>query len=117
MAKENIETLRVTRFKSMKAALLEIRPFVMTPRLLEVGDPIDALGGLRPRELLANWLICAAYNDAAKSEDLCFTTDPKGGDEGHDLGRLDQLERESHPISALVAYLFLSFEETATPKK
>jgi hypothetical protein len=32
------------------------------------------------REILANWLICAAYNSDKKADRLFFTTDPIGGD-------------------------------------
>jgi hypothetical protein len=39
------------------------------------------LGGLRPRELLTNWLVCVAFNDECESpERLTFTSDPTGGD-------------------------------------
>jgi hypothetical protein len=76
----------VVRFKSMKVGLEEIEKFVRDPRHLEVGRPIDAFGKLLPRELLGNWLVCAAFNDAAGCEVLCFTSDPDRGDGDPDKG-------------------------------
>jgi hypothetical protein len=43
------------------------------------GNPIPELGGMRPREALANWLLCAALNKASGAS-LMFTSDPTGGD-------------------------------------
>jgi hypothetical protein len=69
------------RFKNLKVALKEIEQFVRDPRHLQTGKPVKQFGNLRPRELLTNWLVCVAFNDACESPDrLTFTTDPTGGD-------------------------------------
>jgi hypothetical protein len=71
----------IVRFKSLRVALNEIAKFVRDPRHLQTGKPVKKFGGLRPRELLANWLVCAAFNEECGSPDrLTFTTDPTGGD-------------------------------------
>jgi hypothetical protein len=70
-----------TRFKSLKVALKEIEQFIRTPGHLQTGKPLKQFGGLRPRELVANWLLCAAFNFACASPDrLTFSSDPTGGD-------------------------------------
>ncbi len=70
----------VRRIKSMRAALSELQRFVQSAGLLERGRPIQNFGGLRPRELVANWLVCAVVNFERGQEDLRFTTDPTGND-------------------------------------
>ena len=70
----------VRRFKSMAVALPELRQIIHSPALLENGRPIENFGGLRPRELVGNWLICAVVNAERGSEDLYFTTDPTTND-------------------------------------
>jgi hypothetical protein len=69
----------VTRFKSMDVALKEIERFVKDAAHLESGRPFDKFGGMRPRELLANWLLCATIQAIDKRE-LVFYSDPIGGD-------------------------------------
>ena len=49
----------VTRFKSLPVALKEIESMVRDPRHLQTGKPIEKFGGMRPREILGNWLLCA----------------------------------------------------------
>lgn len=69
------------RFKSLRVALNEIEKFVRDPRHLQTGKAIKQFGDLRPRELLANWLVCVTFNKECGSPDrLTFTTDPTGGD-------------------------------------
>ena len=71
----------VRRFKSLTVALKELEPFIRDGKHLETGKPFKRFGGLRSRELLANWLLCAVFNfDCAAPERLTFTTDPLGGD-------------------------------------
>jgi hypothetical protein len=69
------------RFKNLKVALKEIEQFVRDPQHLQTGRPVKQFGDLRPRELLTNWLVCAAFNDECGSPDrLTFTSDPLDGD-------------------------------------
>ncbi len=70
----------IVQFKSLAIALKELEQFVRQPRQLQVGKPLKKFGGLRPRELLANWLMCAVVNFAHGKDDLTFTSDPLGGD-------------------------------------
>jgi hypothetical protein len=69
----------VTQFKSLAAALKEIEPFVRNGQHLQTGKPFEKFGGMRSREILANWLVCVATN-AATEDKLTFCSDPIGGD-------------------------------------
>jgi hypothetical protein len=70
------------RFKSLAIALKEIEPFVRNGTHLQTGKPFANLNDMRSREILANWLICAAFNAETQPERLTFvsTADPIGGD-------------------------------------
>jgi hypothetical protein len=63
----------------MKLALKELEPFVKSGRLLQTGRPLKQFGGMLPREVLANWLLCATVN-AVEGRQLTFSSDPIGGD-------------------------------------
>jgi len=69
----------VRRFKSLKVALKELEPFVRNGKHLQSGRPFKRFGGMRSREVLANWLLCAVCN-AGGAERFTFTSDPVGGD-------------------------------------
>ncbi len=70
----------VKSFKDLGACLKELEPFVKNGEHLQTGKPFKKFGGLRSREILANWLICVAYNFTSQIDRLTFTTDPLGGD-------------------------------------
>ena len=70
----------ITRFKSLKVALKELEPFVRDGRHLQNGRPFDRMGGMLSREVLANWLLCAASNSEGEAEQMTFTSVPVGGD-------------------------------------
>jgi hypothetical protein len=71
----------VARFKSLKEALKELEPFVRDARRLEKGRPLRKFYGLRPREIWANWLLCAALNFEQEERFTFFSTkDAIGGD-------------------------------------
>lgn len=67
-------------FKSMKICLKELEKFIRDGNHLETGKPFQRFDGLRSREVLGNWLVCAALNFEQKSERLRICTDPQGGD-------------------------------------
>jgi hypothetical protein len=69
----------VTQFKGLAAALKEIEPFVRNGQHLQTGKPFEKFGGMRSREILANWLVCVATNAATEGK-LTFCSDPIGGD-------------------------------------
>jgi len=69
----------VTQFKNLAVALKELEAFVRNGQHLQTGKPFDKLGGMRSREVLANWLVCVAANAATEGE-LTFCSDPTGGD-------------------------------------
>jgi hypothetical protein len=72
---------RTIRFKSMAAALRELEQIIKSPVLLETGKPLKPFGDARPRELVANWMICAAANaEERAAERIEFHSDPIGGD-------------------------------------
>jgi hypothetical protein len=67
---------QITRFKNLHLALKELEPFIRNGEHLQTGKPFKRFGGLRSRELLANWLLCVAVDQNR----LTFTSDPLGGD-------------------------------------
>lgn len=69
----------VRQFKSLKIALKELEPFVKNAALLQTGRPLTQFGNMLPREVLANWLLCATVK-AVKGRQLTFSSDPIGGD-------------------------------------
>jgi hypothetical protein len=69
----------VRRFKTLAIGLTEIEKFVRNPQLLWTGKPLKGLGGMRPREVVGNWLMCAVLS-FEKGLPWCFTSDPTGGD-------------------------------------
>jgi hypothetical protein len=69
----------IVRFKSLAVALKEIEPFIRNPGLLHTGKQLEKFGDMRPREILANWLLCVASN-AVDNRALTFSSDPIGGD-------------------------------------
>jgi hypothetical protein len=90
----------VKRFKNLALALKEIAPF-LNARQVRSGAPIDNFGDMRPREMLANWLICAAFNSESQPERLTVasTHDPIGGD-----GVLvDTVTEETWPTEHIIA--------------
>lgn len=66
-------------FKSMKIALKELAPFIKNGSHLRTGQPFKSFGGMRSREILANWLLCATVN-AISERTLTLYSDPTGGD-------------------------------------
>jgi hypothetical protein len=69
----------VVRFKTMEVALKEMEPFIRDGIHLQSGKPFQKLGGMRSREALANWLLCAVMT-ATGQRNLTFSSDPVGGD-------------------------------------
>lgn len=69
----------VKRFKNMEVALKQLEPFVKNAAHLESGKPFENFGGMRSREILANWLLCATINAIDKRR-LTFSSDPIGSD-------------------------------------
>ena len=59
----------------MKLALKELEPFVKSGRLLQTGRPLKQFRGMLPREVLANWLLCATVN-AVEGRQLTFSAIP-----------------------------------------
>lgn len=71
---------RVTRFRSLELCLKELEPFIRDGEHLQTGRPLARFGGLRSRELLANWLLSVAVNFDRGAPEMSFTSDPVGGD-------------------------------------
>jgi len=69
----------VRRFKSPAIALKELEPFIRNGEHLQTGKPFKRFGGMRSREILGNWLVCAAAS-VANGVELTFSSDPIGGD-------------------------------------
>lgn len=73
---------KVTLFKSLSVALKELSHFILDGLHLQSGKPLPQLDGMRHREAVANWLLCAALNDLLQREVLSFTTDTDGAADG-----------------------------------
>jgi hypothetical protein len=69
----------VTRFKTLAIALKELEPFIGNGKHLQIGKAFKQFGGMRSREMLANWLVCVVTN-WADGRQLTFSSDPTGGD-------------------------------------
>lgn len=59
----------------MKVALKELEKFIRDDCHLETGRPFKSFGDLRSRELLGNWLLCAALNSDYQTERLWVCSD------------------------------------------
>lgn len=70
----------ITTFKSLKVCLKELKLFICDGQHLETGKPFKRFGGLRSREILANWLLCVVASFEQKTEEFKICTDPYGGD-------------------------------------
>ena len=70
----------VRRFKSLKVALKELEPFIRNGKHLQSGRPFKRFGGMRSREVLVNWLLCAVFGAESGTERFTFTSDPVAGD-------------------------------------
>jgi len=69
----------VRRFRDLAVALRQLEPFIRNGQHLETGKPFERFGGMRSREMLANWLLCVV-SSSANGTNLTFSTDPIGGD-------------------------------------
>jgi hypothetical protein len=69
----------VTKIKDLKTVLKDLERRVKAPDFLRTGREFKNFA-LRPRELLANLLICAAGNSVDSENRLTVCTDPSGGD-------------------------------------
>ena len=70
----------VTGVRSLQTVLKELGPAIREGHRIQSGRPFETMG-LSLRELLANWLLCAAVNSVTQPPDrLTFTSDPTGGD-------------------------------------
>jgi hypothetical protein len=75
--------LPTKRLKNLTVGLKELERFIREPQLLQTGKKIPNFGDMLPRELLANWLLCAVLEHEKGAPDrmtVAATTDPDGGD-------------------------------------
>ena len=93
----------VRQFKSMKLALKDLEQFVRNPKLLQNGRPLKQFGNMLPREMLANWLLCATVN-AVDGRGLAFSSDPIGSSPiGGDGIIREEATRELFPTEHVMA--------------
>ena len=52
----------VARLKGMEIGLKELEPFIRDGMHVQSGRPFKQMGGMRSREAVANWLLCAVVN-------------------------------------------------------
>jgi len=72
---------KVTRIKDLGMALGDLEPWVKDPQSLYSGKKPSRLA-LLPREILANWLLCAVGNSEYPTKSFTFSDDPFGGGDG-----------------------------------
>jgi hypothetical protein len=87
----------ITKFTNLTDGLRELGPYVRNGQHLLTGKPFQRLGGMRSREALALWLICAAANRLEPNK-YEFTSDPLGGDGV----LLDTSYNEGHPTEHII---------------
>lgn len=92
----------------MAAALRQLEPFVKSGDHLRTGRDLSGIG-LRSREILGNWLLCAVANHHAGHERFLFSSDPTGGD-----GLLHDLDRGSMHATEHVIVMGGHRKSTAT---
>jgi hypothetical protein len=71
---------KVKFFKNLTLALQQLAPYIVNGQHIQTGKPFKNFADGRPRELIANWLICAALNSESPSELWKFSSDPTGSD-------------------------------------
>lgn len=71
--------LLLTQIRDLKVVLKDIERHVKNPDFLRKGREFSNFP-LRPREVLANWLLCAVGNWESGNNNLTFSNDPTGGD-------------------------------------
>ena len=64
---------RVARFQEPQRSFEAAEPFIRNGEHLQTGKPFTRFGGLRSREILANWLLCVALNFAQNGRRRSFT--------------------------------------------
>lgn len=69
----------IQQIKDLKIVLKDFEGMIKDPRFLRVGREIENFR-LRPREVLANWLLCVVGNFQNGNDQLTFAEDPTGGD-------------------------------------
>jgi hypothetical protein len=75
----DVQRREVRFFKSPLLALQDLKKFISQPDRLRTGKPLKQFNEIRPREFLANWLLCAAINGAGDRE-VKFVSYRDGGD-------------------------------------
>ena len=71
---------KVTAMKDPKSLLRDIIvPYMRSRQLIMSGRERPEFGQ-KPREIIANWLICAVANYQAGKNEWTFSNDPEGGD-------------------------------------
>jgi hypothetical protein len=68
-----------TKVRDLAGVLKDLERHIKAPINLYKGRRFKNFG-LLPREVLANWMICAVGNFEDEDEALTFATDPSGGD-------------------------------------
>lgn len=76
---------KVTIVKDLEAVLGDMEPWVKNPNFLYSGRAGNIK--LLPREILANWLLCAVGNSTANNDPFTFCNDPFGGGDGIIINR------------------------------
>lgn len=72
--------LNLKHFSNLDSVLKGLEPYVRGREHLYKGRPFDRLGGLRSREILLNWLLCAVLNDGRPTKPFTFSGDTQGDD-------------------------------------
>ncbi len=67
-------------FKSLDICLKDLERFVKNGEHLQSGRGFRDFGGMRSREMLANWLFCVVQNFLNEKNIYTFLSDPVGGD-------------------------------------
>ena len=69
----------VKHIKSLSMALKDLEGHILNGEQLQTGRLFESVG-LLPREVLANWLLCAVLNFTGNTDRFTFTSSPSEGD-------------------------------------
>lgn len=75
---EHIERFRLKQVRDLSVFLKDLEPYVKNPNFLRRGREFQNFR-MRPREALANWLLCIVFKSYI-GKDLTLAEDPDSGD-------------------------------------
>jgi len=95
---KKVKIKKMRQVRSLKILLKDMESIVKNPKLLYNGRDFKNFS-LRPREVWANWLLCAVYQNIHKDESITFAEDEEC--DGVLIDKLTGGSRKTEHVSAL----------------